>query len=84
MSLMCICRLEKPKLLHLNTPRPEMNSDPNTPLLMQLHYQLLTQADANESNSQNMFQYANITQIYDQINTNIIITQIQYINEHKL
>ena len=31
-----------------------------------------------------MFQCANKTQIHDQINTNINITKIQQINEHKL
>ena len=45
---------------------------------------MLTQTDANELITQNMFQYANITQIYNQMSTNIIITQNQHINEHKL
>ena len=42
------------------------------------------QTDADELDSQNMFQYTILTQIYDQMNTNINITQNQQINEHKL
>ena len=45
---------------------------------------MLTQTDANDLDTQNMFQYASITQIYNQMSTNIIITQNHYINEHKL
>ena len=45
---------------------------------------MLKQTDANESNTQIMFQYTNITQICNQMNTNIIITQNQHFNEHKL
>ena len=59
-------------------------ADPNTPLNQKLHYELTTQTDADESITQNMLQYANITQINDQMNNNINISQNQKINEHEL
>ena len=45
---------------------------------------MIIQTDADESITQNMLQYANMTQIYDQMNNNINTSQNQQINEHKL
>ena len=45
---------------------------------------MLTQNDADDSDTQNMIQNTNLTQIYDQINNNINISQNQRINEHEL
>ena len=51
---------------------------------MQLHYEMMMQADADQSITQTMFQYINKTQICNQMNTNTIITQNQHFNELKL
>ena len=74
----------KLKLLHLNTTKPKNQTKPNTLLNEKLHYEMIIQTDADESITQNMLQYANMTQIYDQMNNNINTSQNQQINEHKL
>ena len=84
MILLCICKPQRSQTLHLNTANPKNQTVPNTPLKIRLHYEILTQTDADESKTQIMFHYTNITQICNQMNTKIIITQNQYIDEHKL
>ena len=45
---------------------------------------MIIQTDADESITPNILQYANITQINDQMNNIINISQNQKFNEHKL
>ena len=44
------------KLLNLNTYKPEIILDPNTPLFERLYYEMLTQNDADDSGTQIMLQ----------------------------
>ena len=81
MFLMCKCRLDDTKTTALNNPKPEMNSDPNTPLWSKSDYELITQIDAEHKLWSINLNYINIDQIYHQNNTIITRTQIHYINE---
>ena len=64
------------KTLHLNTPRSEINSDPNTPLNAKLHYDMMMQTDAIDLNTQNMLHTININQIQHHNHASNIRTQI--------
>ena len=68
------------KTLHLNTPRSEINSDPNTPLYAKLHYELMMQTEINRLITQNMLHTINITQIQHHNNASNIRTQIHESN----
>ena len=68
------------KLPHLNTPNPKIQTEPNTTLYAILHYELITQTDANELNTQNMLHTINITQIQHHNNASNMRTQIHESN----
>ena len=68
------------KLLHLNKFNPKNQTEPNTPLYATLHYDVITQTDAIELNTQNMLHTIIITQIQHHNNASNIRTQIHESN----
>ena len=64
------------KLLTLNTYKPEIISDPNTPLYERLDYEMTTQTNAAHKLCSINFNNINKDQIHHKNNTTNTITQI--------
>ena len=84
MTYIYVYKLLRQELPNLNRPTPMINTDPNTPLISRIHYQMFMQTTSDELNSSNISHNMHSTQIHHHNPYNTFRPQIQQFIYQKL